>query len=154
MSFAGSAGLDNYKINHIIGVPHPLELPFAIYGGRYLLTSSLRMTIKGRKRKETFQRSAKLPSPTTTFFPHHTYILTALLLTQQLLSIPLLDLSKPAGLDGRDFLVQFHIHHSHRIQQFLDDTLARSNEAPKGLKFFFSRSWSNYAGFILLARQT
>lgn len=33
MSFAGSAGLDNHKINRIIGVPHPLELPFAIYGG-------------------------------------------------------------------------------------------------------------------------
>lgn len=33
--------------------------------------------------------------------------------------------------------MQFHIHHSHRIQQFLDDTLARSNEAPKGPEFFF-----------------
>ena len=129
MSFAGSAGLDNHKINRIIGVPHPLELPFAIHGGQYLLTSSLRITIEAPKRKETFQRSAKptpaFPPPqTTTLFSHHAYILTTLLLTQQLLSIPLSDLSKPAGLDWRDLLVQFQIHHSHRIQQFLDDTFS------------------------------
>lgn len=36
--------------------------------------------------------------------------------------------------------MQFQIHHSHRIQQFLDDPFARSNEAPKGLKIFFEIS--------------
>lgn len=50
MSFAGSAGLDNHKINRIIGVPHPQELLYAIHGGRDLPASSSRFTIKARKR--------------------------------------------------------------------------------------------------------
>ena len=104
MGFAGLGGVENDKItriNWIAASPWSYSLQYAevnIYPA-----SSSSLTVKASKREVKILRKCQTDlSPTTPLSSIiHTYHI-ALLLTQQLLSIPLSNSSKPAGLDGRE----------------------------------------------------